>query len=83
MKYYIAVYKLFAYRLFIIGSIITLLVLPQKSVAQINAYAKVTSVAAKTLNLSNVNQTYHTFAAGEQIIIMQMQDNVIGSKHIR
>lgn len=47
--------------------------------AQINAYAKVTAVSGATLSLSNANQTYHTFAAGEQIIVMQMQDNVIGS----
>ncbi|HWK08235.1 MAG TPA: T9SS type A sorting domain-containing protein [Puia sp.] len=47
--------------------------------AQINAYAKVTAVSGTTLSLSNTNQTYHTFAAGEQIIVMQMQDNVIGS----
>lgn len=47
--------------------------------AQINAYAKVTSISGTTLSLSNVNQTYHTFNNGDQIIIMQMQDNVAGS----
>ncbi len=47
--------------------------------AQINAYAKVTGIAGTTLSLSNVNQTYHTFNNGDQIIIMQMQDNVAGS----
>jgi hypothetical protein len=39
----------------------------------------VTGIAGTTLSLSNVNQTYHTFAAGEQIIVMQMQDTVIGA----
>lgn len=49
--------------------------------AQVNAYARVTNInAAKTqLTISNVNQTYHTFNAGEQVIVMQMQDDVIGS----
>lgn len=59
--------------------ILALFACPEGMEAQINAYAKVTSVAGTTLNLSNVNQTYHTFAAGEQIVVMQMQDNVIGS----
>ncbi len=45
----------------------------------INSYAKVTSIAGTTLNLSNVNETNHTFEDGEQIIIMQMQDDVIGA----
>jgi hypothetical protein len=52
--------------------------MPRIATAQINAYAKVTSISGTTINLSNVNQTYHTFATGEQIIVMQMQDNVIG-----
>lgn len=47
--------------------------------AQINAYAKVTAISGTTLSLSNTTQTYHTFAAGEQIVVMQMQDNVIGT----
>jgi len=51
----------------------------QQAAAQINAYAKVTAISGVNLTLSNANQTYHTFAAGEQVIIMQMQDNVIGS----
>src|SRR5579871_3594626 len=44
--------------------------------AQINAYAKVTAISGTTLSLSNVNQTYHSFNAGDQVIIMQMQDYV-------
>lgn len=47
--------------------------------AQINAYAKLTSVSGTTLNLSNVNQSFHTFANGEKIIVIQMQDDVIGT----
>ncbi|HEY4108487.1 T9SS type A sorting domain-containing protein [Puia sp.] len=47
--------------------------------AQINAYASVTGISGKTLSLTSVNQTYHSFKSGDQIIIMQMQDNVAGS----
>jgi hypothetical protein len=47
--------------------------------AQINAYASVSAISGTTLTLSSINQTYHTFNNGDQIIIMQMQDNVAGS----
>jgi hypothetical protein len=47
--------------------------------AQINAYASVSAISSTTLTLSSINQTYHTFNNGDQIIIMQMQDNVAGS----
>ncbi|GGA95329.1 hypothetical protein GCM10011511_18370 [Puia dinghuensis] len=48
---------------------------------QINAYAKVTGISGYNLTLSSthINQTYHTFAAGEQVILIQMQDTVIGA----
>ena len=46
--------------------------------SQINAYAKVTAISGTTLTLSNVNQSSASFSIGEQIIIMQMQDNVAG-----
>lgn len=42
--------------------------------AQINAYAKVTGISGNTLNVSNVNETYHTFEAGQKVIVMQMQN---------
>ena len=45
---------------------------------QVNAYAKVTSIAGSTLNLSNVDESFDTFETGEQVLIMQMQDSVIG-----
>lgn len=49
--------------------------------AQVNAYARVTNIdASRTqLTVTNVNQTYHSFIAGEQVIVMQMQDDVIGA----
>ncbi len=46
--------------------------------AQVNAYARVTSISGLRLNLSNVNQDSDTFQNGDQIIVMQMQDDVIG-----
>jgi hypothetical protein len=48
--------------------------------AQVNAYARVTAVSSRTLTLANVNETYgDTFENGEQIVIMQMQDDVLGT----
>lgn len=46
----------------------------------VNAYAKVTAVTnSSVLTVSNVNQVNHTFVIGEMVIVMQMQDNVIGT----
>lgn len=46
----------------------------------VNAYAKVNSIASgNILSVNNVNETYHTFNNGEKVIIMQMQDDVIGA----
>lgn len=74
--------------LFFIGSIpinISLLLFTLFTIsghAQVNAYAKVTAISTTSgrseLTISNINQTYHTFAAGDDVIIIQMQDNVIG-----
>jgi hypothetical protein len=41
--------------------------------AQVNGYAKVTGVSGKVLTLTNVNQTYGTFKAGDDVIVIQMQ----------
>jgi hypothetical protein len=46
--------------------------------AQVNAYAKVTGISGRILTVSNVNEIYHTFEDGDRIIILQMQDDVIG-----
>jgi len=43
----------------------------------VNAYAKVTAISGNELTLSNINETNHTFNVGEEVVIMQMQDNVI------
>ncbi|MDF2452000.1 MAG: hypothetical protein K0S26_1504 [Bacteroidota bacterium] len=47
----------------------------------LNAYAKATAVngANTTLTVTNVNQVNHAFTVGERVIVMQMQDNVIGT----
>jgi hypothetical protein len=45
----------------------------------LNAYAKVTGIAGNVFTVSNVNETFDTFEDGEQIIIMQMQADVIGT----
>ncbi len=47
----------------------------------LNAYAKVTGIngASTTLTVSNVNEASHTFSVGGQVIVMQMQDDVIGT----
>jgi len=45
----------------------------------INGYAKVTVISSNVLTLTNVSEAGNTFENGDQIIIMQMQDNVIGA----
>lgn len=47
----------------------------------LNAYAKITSVngSQTILTLSIVNEVNHTFAVGGKVIVMQMQDDVIGA----
>jgi hypothetical protein len=47
--------------------------------AQVNGYAKVSAISGTTLTISNRDETYGTFAAGQKVLVMQMQDNVIGS----
>jgi hypothetical protein len=62
--------------------ILILIVISLSTKAQIlNAYAKVTNIngAKTTLTVTNVNQTSHTFTVGGTVIIMQMQDDVIGT----
>lgn len=45
---------------------------------RVNAYARVTSISGTTLSLANVDEGDDTFEIGERLIIMQMQDDVIG-----
>lgn len=45
----------------------------------INGYAQVSGTGGSTITVTNVDETFDTFEDGEQVIIMQMQDNVIGT----
>lgn len=47
----------------------------------VNAYAKIVSIDASqtTFTVNNVNQASHTFTVGGRVIIMQMQDDAIGT----
>ncbi len=44
-----------------------------------NAYANVTNISGSTFTVNNVNEVNHTFVNGEKVIVMQMQDDVIGT----
>lgn len=45
-----------------------------------NAYANVTAVTGSTLlTVNNVNQANHTFNVNDRVIVMQMQDDAIGT----
>lgn len=58
----------------------TLVVFCSRSQTVLNAYAKVNSVTGgNVLTVNNVNTTNHSFNPGEKIIVMQMQDDVIGA----
>ncbi|MFK8038368.1 MAG: T9SS type A sorting domain-containing protein [Crocinitomicaceae bacterium] len=45
----------------------------------INGYASVSAIATNTLTLTNVDEANGTFEDGDYIIIMQIQDDVIGT----
>lgn len=45
----------------------------------INGYANISAISGRTLTVNNVSETNDTFEDGEYVIIMQMQDNVIGT----
>ena len=45
----------------------------------VNAYGKVIGLTGATITLTNVNETADTFEDGEKVMLIQMQDNVIGT----
>ncbi len=45
----------------------------------VNGYASVTGITGTELTVSNVNETFDSFEDGDYVIVMQMQDNVIGT----
>lgn len=63
---YLAVY-------FIISS------LSYQGFSQINSYTRVTAINGVRFAVANTNETFDTFVAGEQVVVMQMQDNVLGN----
>ena len=50
-----------------------------KSQVIYNAYANVTNISGNTFTVASVSETNHTFVIGESVVIIQMQDNVIGT----
>ena len=58
----------------------TLVVFCSRSQSVLNAYAKVNSITSgNVLAVNNVNTVNHSFNPGEKVIVMQMQDDVIGA----
>lgn len=47
--------------------------------AQVNGFATVSTISGATLGITSVDETYDTFEIGENVIIMQIQDDVIGA----
>jgi hypothetical protein len=45
----------------------------------VNGYAKATALSGATIYLTNVNETADSFEDGEKVMLIQMQDNVIGT----
>jgi len=60
--------------------LLSLMIIHQCGLAIVlNSYAKVTNIAGTVLTLSNHSFGSQTFVDGDQVIVMQMQDNVIGT----
>jgi hypothetical protein len=67
-------------RLLLIGIYFTLSSIIAVSQNPINAYANVTAISGNSvLSVNNVDETYDSFKNGDFIIVMQMQDDVIGT----
>lgn len=49
------------------------------AVAQVNGYARISALSGTTLTVATSNEAGATFDVGDAIVLMQMQDNVIGS----
>ena len=66
--------------LILLVSVVSFLNLTETKAQVINSYAEVTGIAGTTLSLANVDiSSGDNFDIGDEIIIMQMQDDVIGS----
>lgn len=64
---------------FIYATILAVFVIANINGQAVNAYGKVTNLSGNTINVSNINETNDTFEDGDFIIVMQMQDDVIGT----
>lgn len=49
------------------------------SVAQVNGYARITAISGATLTVGASNEAAAQFVVGKEVVLMQMQDDVIGS----
>jgi len=47
--------------------------------SQVNGYANITAIAGPILSISNANESYDAFNIGDKVLVLQVQDNVIGS----
>jgi hypothetical protein len=47
--------------------------------AQVNGYAKVTAILGPVITVNNVNESYDQFNIGDRVMVIQMQDDVIGA----
>ena len=59
--------------------LILFLVTSLAAASQVNGYANVTSITGPLLSIAGANETYDQFNIGDRILVLQMQDDVIGS----
>lgn len=60
--------------------IIAAALLPASLSAQgVNAYAQVTAIVVNVLTIGSYSESVTSFAVGKDVVLMQMQDNVIGA----
>lgn len=69
------------FRLFIYSILLVIFSKVGYSQTILNAYARVSAInsGAITLTVTNVNEASHTFTVGGDVIVMQMQDDCIGT----
>jgi hypothetical protein len=59
-------------------SLVAIIIASMSHAQVVNAYAEVTAVSGASLTIGAVDESNHTFEVGDLVILMQMQDNVIG-----
>lgn len=59
--------------------ILGFVVLHHLSICQINGYARIGAISGSNVYVRSLSETYDAFVAGEEIVLMQMQADVIGS----